>query len=72
MSDAPKVIWAWNIDTYGDHQAGRWVCAGSFVQLDNDVEYVRADLVQELKNRITELEETISGRYEQMEEEYED
>ena len=64
MSDTPKVIWAWEYDS----QEPVW----TLYEVPGAKEYVRADLVQELLNRITELEETISGRYEQMEEEHGD
>lgn len=60
MSNAPKRIWA--VEGVGEVLSFNTYNQGG-------TEYVRADLVQQLKNRIIELEETISGRYEQMEEE---
>lgn len=61
MSNSPERIWRTT-----DHVHSNTLPGPEFRER---TEYVRADLVQELKNRIIELEETISGRYEQMEEE---
>ena len=51
MSDAPERIWA---DGNAEWDSGSW---GRSKEFDNDVEYVRANRIEELEAKVRELEE---------------
>jgi tRNA A37 methylthiotransferase MiaB len=59
MSDAPERIWA---DGNAEWDSGSW---GLDKEFDNDVEYVRADRIEELEAKLAEVEAERDRQYDE-------